>query len=188
MAMAWKANMSAVDIAPRSLHTERLILRPTRSSDAGRAFDIQSDWEVTRMLRTMSFPPSRQEVGRWFADHLRHWQAGEAFRFAVELVGQMIGLAYLDAVGEREANLGYWLDRAYWGQGYAFEAAQALIHFAFNDAHLLRLRAGHAYDNPTSGRVLAKLGFKALDTVQRDSQPRGETIMQHRYVLEANAG
>ncbi len=55
MKMAWKANMGAVNIAPRSLHTERLILRPTRNSDAGRAFDIQSDWEVTRVLRTMSF-------------------------------------------------------------------------------------------------------------------------------------
>jgi [ribosomal protein S5]-alanine N-acetyltransferase len=176
--------MSAVDIAPRSLPTERLVLRPTRNSDAGRAFDIQSDWEVTRMLRTTSFPPSRQQMSRWFADHLRHWRTGEAYRFAVELEGRMIGMAYLDAIAEREANLGYWLDRAHWRQGYAFEAARALIHFAFNDAHLLRLRAGHAYDNPASGRVLAKLGFKPHDIVQRDSQSRCETIMQHRYVLE----
>lgn len=188
MGMVWKVNMSAVDVASRSLHTERLILRPTCSSDAGRAFDIQSDWEVTRMLRTMSFPPSREEVGRRFGDHPRHWQSGEAYRFAVELEGRMIGMAYLDAITDREANLGYWLDRAHWGQGYAFEAAQALIDFAFNDAHLLKLRAGHAYDNPASGRVLAKLGFKPLDIVQRDSQSRGETIMQHRYVLEAKIG
>ena len=69
------------------------------------------------MLRTMSFPPSRQEVGRWFADHLRHWQADEAYRFAVELEGRMIGMAYSGAIAEREANLGYWLDRAYWGKG-----------------------------------------------------------------------
>jgi RimJ/RimL family protein N-acetyltransferase len=188
MEMSWKANMSTIDIAPRSLHTERLVLRPTRNSDAGRAFDIQSDWEVTRMLRTTSFPPSRQQMSRWFADHLRHWRTGEAYRFAVELEGRMIGMAYLDAIAEREANLGYWLDRAHWRQGYAFEAARALIHFAFNDAHLLRLRAGHAYDNPASGRVLAKLGFEPHDIVQRDSQSRCETIMQHRYVLEANAG
>ncbi|WP_315728528.1 MULTISPECIES: GNAT family N-acetyltransferase [unclassified Bradyrhizobium] len=186
MGTAWKVNMSPVDIAPRSLHTDRLVLRPTCSSDAGRAFDIQSDWEVARMLRTMSFPPSRDEVGRWFADHVHHWEAGEAYRFAVELEGQMIGMAYLDAIADGEANLGYWLDRAHWGQGYAFEAAQALILFGFNDVRLLKLRAGHAYDNPASGRVLAKLGFKPLDIVQRDSLSRGETIMQHRYVLEAN--
>ena len=65
--------MSATDIAPRSLRTERLALRPTGSSDVDRAFDIQSDWEVSRMLRTMSFPPDRTEVCRWFADHPRQW-------------------------------------------------------------------------------------------------------------------
>lgn len=138
------------------------------------------------MLRTMSFPPSREEVGWWFADHVRHWESGEAYRFAVELDRQMIGMAYLDAIADREANVGYWLDRAHWGRGYAFEAAQALIGFAFNDARLLKLRAGHAYDNPASGRVLAKLGFKPLDIVMRESLSRGETIMQHRYVLEAH--
>ncbi|WP_315807028.1 MULTISPECIES: GNAT family N-acetyltransferase [unclassified Bradyrhizobium] len=177
--------MGPVNIASRSLRTARLVLRPTCSADAGRAFEIQSDWEVARMLRTMSFPPSREDVGRWFADHVRHWEAGEAYRFAIELEGQMIGMAYLDAIADREANLGYWLDRAHWGQGYAFEAAQALIRFGFDGVCLLKLRAGHAYDNPASGRVLAKLGFRPLDIVQRDSLSRGETIAQHRYVLNA---
>jgi ribosomal-protein-alanine N-acetyltransferase len=178
--------MSATDIAPRSLRTERLALRPTSGSDADRAFDIQSDWEVTRMLRTMSFPPDRTEVCRWFADHPRQWLAGEAYRFAIELDGQVLGMTYLDAISEGEANLGYWLDRPHWGLGYAFEAAQAVVRFAFDDARLVRLRAGHAYDNTASGRVLVKLGFKPLDTVQRNSQSRGETITQHRYVLEAH--
>jgi [ribosomal protein S5]-alanine N-acetyltransferase len=40
------------------------------------------------MLRTMSFPPDRTEVCRWFADHPRQWLAGEAYRFAIELDGQ----------------------------------------------------------------------------------------------------
>ena len=72
------------------------------------------------------------------------------------------------------------------GLGYAFEAAQAVVRFAFDDARLVRLRAGHAYDNTESGRVVIKLGFKSLDPVQRNSQSRGETIIQHRYVLEAH--
>jgi RimJ/RimL family protein N-acetyltransferase len=103
-------------------------------------------------------------------------------RFAVELDGRVIAMVYLDAIAEREANSGFWLDRAYRAQGYAFEAAQAVIHSSFNEAYLLKRRAGHGYDNPTSGRILAKLGFKALDTVQRDPQPRGHTIMQGRFV------
>lgn len=137
------------------------------------------------MLRTMAFPPSRTELQEWFADQPRQWVAGEAYRFSIVLDGKMIGMAYLDAISGNEANLGYWLDQAHWGKGYAFEAAQAAVRFAFNDVNLTRLRAGHAYDNQASGRVLTKLGFIPLDTVERQSQARGTMIQQHRYVLES---
>jgi ribosomal-protein-alanine N-acetyltransferase len=175
--------MNTSPIPPRSLKTGRLILRPTRGSDADRAFEIQMDWEVTRMLRMASFPPDREEIRRWFADHQCEWLAGEAYRFAVELEGKMVGVVDVDEIAEREGSLGYWLDRAAWGRGYAFEAAHAVTRFALEDVGLSRLKAGHAHDNPASGRVLAKLGFSRLDTVQRFSRPRGENIMQHRYVL-----
>jgi [ribosomal protein S5]-alanine N-acetyltransferase len=170
-------------VPPRSLRTGRLVSRPARGSDADRAFEIQTDWEVTRMLRMASFPPDRQEIGRWFADHQREWLAGEAYRFAVELEGRMVGIVDVDGIAEREGSLGYWLERAAWGRGYAFEAAQAVTRFAFEEVGLAQLRAGHAHDNPASGRVLAKLGFSPLDAVRRFSRPRGENIVQRRYVL-----
>lgn len=165
------------------MKTDRLVLRPTRGSDADRAFEIQTDWEVTRMLRMASSPPDRQEVGRWFADHRREWLAGEAYRFAVELEGRMVGVVDLDEIADREASLGYWLDRVAWGRGYAFEAAHAVMRFACEDVGLAKLETGHAHDNPASARVIAKLGFSPLDTVPCFSRSRGENIMQHRYVL-----
>jgi ribosomal-protein-alanine N-acetyltransferase len=165
------------------MKTGRLVLRPTRGSHADRAFEIQTDWEVTRMLRMASFPPDRQEIRRWFTDHQREWLAGGAYRFAVELEGRMVGVVDVDGIAEREGSLGYWLDRAAWGRGYAFEAAHAVTRFAFEVVGLSKLKAGHAHDNPASGRVLTKLGFTLVDTVQRFSRPRGENIMQRRYVL-----
>jgi len=173
--------MSSIPL--RTIRTNRLLLRPTRVADADRAFEIQTDWQVTRMLRLASFPPDRQEVTQWFADHERQWLAGEAYRFAVNLGGRMIGLVDVDGIREREGSLGYWLERAAWGLGYAFEAAHAVTRFAFEDIGLASLRAGHAHDNPASGQVLAKLGFARLDMVQRFSQPRGEYIAHHRYRL-----
>jgi [ribosomal protein S5]-alanine N-acetyltransferase len=133
------------------MKTGRLVLRPTRGSDADRAFEIQTDWEVTRMLRMASFPPDRQEIRRWFADHQREWLAGEAYRFAVELEGTMVGVVDVDGIAEREGTLGYWLDRAAWGRGYAFEAAYAVTRFAFVDVGLSKLKTGHAHDNPRDG-------------------------------------
>jgi [ribosomal protein S5]-alanine N-acetyltransferase len=163
---------------PCLMRTDRLLLRPTRETDADRAFAIQSDWAVTRMIRMASFPPDECAIRRWFADHTREWQAGQAYRFAVELEGRIIGVVDLD-----RGSLGYWFDRSEWGRGYAYEAACAVVRFGREDAGLVKLTASHAYDNPTSGRILSKLGFRSVDVVPRFSRPRGETIMQHRYVL-----
>jgi ribosomal-protein-alanine N-acetyltransferase len=169
-------------IPPHSLKTDRLLLRPTCVADTDRAFEVQKDWEVTRMLSLASFPPDRQEIERWFADHPRQWEVGHAYRFAVVLEEKMVGLVDIDGIGEREGTLGYWFDRAVWGRGYALEAAHAVTLFAVRDVGLLELKAGHAYDNPASGRILSKLGFSRLDTVERFSRPRNEYISQCRYV------
>lgn len=170
-------------VARRLLHTERLVLRPTVATDAARAFEIQSDWQVTRMLRMASFPPDRQEIGRWFLDQPREWLAGEAYRFAAEHEGRMIGMVDIDEIGYGVGSLGYWFDRTSWGRGHAFEAAEAVVRFAREDVGFAGLKSGHAADNAASGRVLAKLGFSLVDTVQLFSRSRGETIDQRRYTL-----
>ncbi|MGO4264179.1 GNAT family N-acetyltransferase, partial [Lysobacter sp. TAB13] len=97
-------------IPPHHLTTDRLVLRPTSAADANRAFEIQSDWEVTRMLRMASFPPDRADIALWFADHPREWAAGEAYRFAVEFQGRAIGVIDVDEISQGEGELGYWFE------------------------------------------------------------------------------
>jgi [ribosomal protein S5]-alanine N-acetyltransferase len=169
-------------ISPHPLKTDRLLLRPTHVADADRAFEIQADWEVVRMLSPVSFPPDRRKIEQWFADHPRQWEAGHAYRFAVVLKEKMVGLVDIDGIGGREGTLGYWFDPAVWGHGYASEAAGAVTRFAHQDVGLLKLKAGHAHDNPASGRILTKLGFNYLDVVEHFYQSRNEYISQHRYV------
>ena len=91
--------------------------------------------------------------------------------FAVDIESRMIGMVDIDEIGEREGTLGYWLDRATWGRGYAFEAAHAVTRFALDDVGLTRLKAGHADDNPTSGRILTMLGLPCSTRFKVFSQP-----------------
>jgi [ribosomal protein S5]-alanine N-acetyltransferase len=175
--------MDAAPIAPRRIATARLLLRPTDAADAERAFEIQSDWRVTRMLSMASFPPDLDAIRRWFSGHQREWAAGGAYRFGVELRGRLVGMADIDGVRSGEGQLGYWLERAVWGHGYASEAAQAVVRFAFYEAGLSALRSGHAVDNTASAKILLRLGFRPVDTVQRASRSRGETVLRRRYIL-----
>lgn len=135
------------------------------------------------MLRMASFPPDRTEIEDWFTDHPLEWAAGEAYRFAAMLDGRMIGLVDIDEIAHGEGEIGYWFEQAAWGQGFASEAARAVVRFAFTGAGLLSLRSGHAADNAASGRVLERLGFRLLDRVERSSRSRGETILQCHYRL-----
>ncbi len=96
----------------------------------------------------------------------------------------MIGLADLDRVSDGEAELGYWLGRAWWGNGYATEAAQALVWFAGDALGLRRLTAGHAADNLPSGRVLSKLGFRCTGEAETYSRSRRRTIAVMTYIRD----
>ncbi|OWZ94459.1 GNAT family N-acetyltransferase [Sinorhizobium sp. LM21] len=170
-----------------TLTTVRLALRPTTPADAQRAFEIQSDWDVTRMLRMAQFPPDPDDMTGWFGVHRQEWIAGTAFRFAIERKGHMIGLVDLDEIDGEEGELGYWLEKPSWGQGYACEAAQAVVSFAFEQVGLARLKSGHAADNPASGKVLLKLGFRPEKTMRKASRSRGEEILHQSYSLASEA-
>jgi ribosomal-protein-alanine N-acetyltransferase len=165
------------------LNTARLVLRPTSAADVDRAFEIQSDWEVTRMLAMANFPPDQAEMRRWFAGHSQEWLAGSAYRFAVAREGRLIGVVDVAGVDGGEGALGYWFDKAVWGVGYGTEAARAIVKFAFDDVCISQLRAGHASDNAASARVLQKLGFQPIDKTQAWSRSRGAPIIECRYLL-----
>lgn len=177
--------MSRAPIPRGQIVTDRLVLRPTEPADADRAFAIQSDWEVTRMLRMATFPPGREDMQAWFSDHHREWAEGSAYRFAVTSRGHVVGIVDIDEISGQQGELGYWFDRASWGQGYAFEAARAAVDFAFRTIGLTQLRSGHAADNAASGKILSKLGFRLLGTEMVASQSRGHEIQQRCFELAA---
>jgi [ribosomal protein S5]-alanine N-acetyltransferase len=74
--------------------------------------------------------------------------------------GALIGCVQLQMHAEdQRAELGYWIGRPYWNQGYATEAARAVLGFGFEQLGLNRIDAHHFVRNPASGRVMQKLGM-----------------------------
>jgi len=169
---------------PRTtLRTPRLTLRPFELADVDRVVAIQSNWNVTRMLRMAPWPPTADLTAAWLSTHTPEWRAGTAHRFAIIFEGALVGCVDVDEIGAGEGSLGYWLDEAVWGRGLAGEAARAAVDFAFGQLGLQRLTSGHAADNPASGKVLEKLGFERVDQTRVWSRPREAEIDQLRYAL-----
>jgi RimJ/RimL family protein N-acetyltransferase len=167
------------------LKTERLTLRPAREGDAGRFVEILSNWNVIRMVRLAPHPYTVEHARAWILSHAQEREAGAAHRFVVERQGAMIGACDVDEIEGVRCDLGYWLDEDVWGQGFATEAARAVIALSFGPLGLSRLTSGHAADNIKSGRVLAKLGFQASGETRVWSSPRGGWIDQLKYELRS---
>ncbi|MBX3499870.1 MAG: GNAT family N-acetyltransferase [Alphaproteobacteria bacterium] len=168
-----------------TLRTPRLLLRAFTPQDAQRVFEIRSDFEVTRMLVFPAYPPVLEHVAAWLREHAVEWRAGTAYRFAVVVDGRVIGCADVDEIQDGCGELGYWLERDYWGRGLASEAAAAVLAFATGTLGLRRLQAGHAADNPASGRILERLGFRWVEDRTRWYNSRRADVPRRHYVFDA---
>ena len=153
--------------------TERLLLRPGWAEDAPALAAAIADEMIVRNLATAPWPYRLRDAEAFLAQPrdpvLPSFQVFARTRGAPRLVGSC-------GLGRRPSGaveLGYWISRPYWGNGYATEAATALIDIA-RALGLTRLEGSHFLDNPASGRVLEKLGFEPLGiTAPRLSCARG---------------
>ncbi|MBX9683845.1 MAG: GNAT family N-acetyltransferase [Hyphomicrobium sp.] len=143
------------------MRTLRLTLRPLELTDAPRIAALGGDWDVARMTGRIPYPYS--------SDAALHWMTGLAdgeIVFGIDRNGadcakQLIGLCGYTRNADGSAEIGYWIGRPYWGDGYATEAARALIGYGFTKGGVKRFTCSHFTDNPASARVIAKLGFRA---------------------------
>ena len=140
--------------------TERLRLRGFRPEDlAAHRAEVDDDAAVTWAHVRL---PLADSLRRW-AERLDCWDAAGLGMWIVELrvTGRIIGHAGLQPLdGTDDVELGYYLGRSAWGQGYATEAAGAALRFGLTERGLRRVVAVVRTDNAASRHVLEKLGFR----------------------------
>ena len=83
-------------------------------------------------------------------------------RFAIELQGQLIGGVGFYRRPSGVAELGFWLGKPWWGQGYATEAARAVVRHGFANPTAAGVLLRPLHRQSGLGRVLAKLGFEPV--------------------------
>ena len=149
------------------LETGRLVLRRFVPEDQADIYE--NCWRDYAVWRWTSYDPMPTicEVqtaaglftSRWFAAYERP----DRYNWAIQLkggpvIGRISGLNPDSRVSQVE--LAYELGRAWWNQGYATEAARAVIRFFFAEVGFNRIFAYHAPENPASGRVMEKCGMR----------------------------
>jgi RimJ/RimL family protein N-acetyltransferase len=147
------------------IRSERLFLRPGWPEDWEELLSRIGDEAVVRNLAKAPWPYTAEDARSFAAKP----QDARLPHFVVtvptaQAPAQIIGSVGLAPEG-KEVQLGYWIARPQWGRGYATEAVRAVLGLARTLGHR-RLVAKHFTDNPASGRVLRKVGFKPTGEVR----------------------
>ena len=149
-----------------TLQTERLVLR---MFDVGDTVDVFAYAQSPIVGPMAGWQPHRSmEDSRRVVEHFV--RCGDVWAIVEKKTGRVIGSIGLHADRKRDVEgarmLGYALGERYWGQGYAPEAGQAVLAFAFNELNSLVVSVYHFPTNAQSKRVIKKLGFTHEGTLR----------------------
>lgn len=143
------------------IKTSNLILRPWRKSDAQCLYHFAKNSNIGPIA---GWPPHES-----VEDSLNIIRTVFSKRETYAIVKDDIPIGCVGLLfhpdtnhwwGEGAVELGYWIAEEYWGNGYAFEASDAIIKRAFDELGVSEIYASYRIGNDQSKRVLEKLGFE----------------------------
>jgi ribosomal-protein-alanine N-acetyltransferase len=149
--------------APQELRTARLVLRSFERADIPAIVRLAGVREIAATTLHIPHPYDSAEAEDFLARMDAECRQGNAAVFAVTLSssGELCGACGLHvSSAQQRAELGYWIGVPYWGQGFATEAARAVVEFGFTTLGLHRIHASLFAGNSASGRVLEKIGMR----------------------------
>lgn len=165
------------DRLPATLRTQRLVLATPSLDHVPQMTRLANNKRIYEVLSRLPHP-YEEEHGRFFVNEIARGETEHAWSI-------LAGETYLGTIGlhilpDQLPELGYWLGEPYWGQGFATEAARAVVAAAQSSgATALRSRA--LLSNEGSRKVLHKAGFVEIgESTDTDGTLAGRTVMLMR--------
>lgn len=144
------------------LSTNRLVLRPFRDDDAPAVARLLSTPRMSEHTLSFQHPYPVETARSWIGQHNAWAEEGVHLQWAVTLPDNtLVGTISLALQQDPpQGDLGYWIGVDYWNNGYATEAARAIVNYAFDTLRLSRIEASCFATNTASIRVLEKAGLR----------------------------
>ncbi len=144
------------------IETAKLRLRPFILKDSHRVQLLAGDEAIASGAINIPHPYLSGVAESWISSHENEFLNGNSLILAISLkdTGLLIGSIGLYINSKHQhAELGYWIGKDYWGEGYCSEAVSGIIKYAFEKLLLNKIFANFISRNQASGKVLIKNGF-----------------------------
>jgi RimJ/RimL family protein N-acetyltransferase len=169
--------------APEIIDIDRISLRRQKVSDAKAIFECSSDPEVARYMDwplSTSMEPVIERIGQ----RSERWASGTEFCWVITPLSEDHAIGAIScSVDQHSIEFGYFINRRQWGNGYATEAARAIVDWAMSIPTIWRVWATCDCENVASARVLEKAGLSCEGILRRwairpnlSSEPRDAFI------------
>lgn len=167
-----------------TIETDRLVLRPLRIEDAQSVYQWVSDERVAKYMVYNTYT-SFEDAVEWLT-MLQEPDEEYHFGFVRKEDGLLIGSGSIGPESERKDFWAFGYNFRYdcWGNGYATEAAKAMIKFANEQFDVTRFSSSHAEPNKASGRVMEKCGLHFAGNGEYTSYDGKKTFVSKIYELE----
>ncbi|NIK76441.1 RimJ/RimL family protein N-acetyltransferase [Paenibacillus castaneae] len=146
----------------KTITTKRLLLRLFQTSDASEVTRLCDNYNIYKNTLYLPYPYSIEDALPWIENHLDNFNNNRSFEFAItdKATGNLYGaIALTNNQKFNNGEIAYWIGEEYWGSGYATEAGEAILEFAFLEKQYHKVYARHFMSNPASGRVIKKIGM-----------------------------
>jgi RimJ/RimL family protein N-acetyltransferase len=167
----------AAKLAPDQavLRTDRLVLRPLTQEDAPLVKKLAGEKDVASTTRLIPHPYPPGMAEQWIATLPGLYERAEMINWGVTMNGgPVLGTIRLTLnPADNHAEMGYWIGKPFWNNGYCTEAARAVVGYGFDVLGLERIYANYLARNPASGRVLHKLGMQQEGLLRRHRRKFG---------------
>ena len=160
------------DLGSKTLETERLILRKTEEKDLKRLWEILWIEDVNKYYLTSKINKDWEEEKKWQYKKLEKASDPDVYCWTITTKDNtVIGQITVQEMKEKKENyrdIGWFLDPKYQHLGYAYEAANKILNYMFQETGLEGIITSAAIINKPSWNLMEKLGFKRLQTTHKE--------------------
>ena len=139
---------------------------------------LLNDFEVSQWTAGIAYPFTLEDASDWIAK-----QNAREHCYAILVDERLVGDVGLYPVDDACYELGYWIGRDHWGNGYASEACKALLSLVVDSVPREKIFATCQIGNLSSERILSNLGFVKIAEILSFSKARNKDTACFKYQL-----
>lgn len=146
-----------------TLETGRLVLNELQAGDLPRIVEYAADPGIAQYTLNIPHPYAEKDAIYWLNAVYQGFKEGTQHVFAIRLKP---GLEFIGGIGLvitrrfHRAEIGYWVGKPFWNNGYTSEAMKPIIEYGFQKLNLNKIYAIHLQENMASGQVMEKNGMQ----------------------------